>query len=71
MSERTCADDYAEAVPVYDRYEDAYRILAEGCEIPPSLEVFQHQLRAERQRTPSVTAVGLARRLATDYRRIR
>jgi hypothetical protein len=49
----------------------AYEILARGCDFPPSLEQFEHELLVARRRQQSITVDGLARRLSDSYHRVR
>lgn len=63
---RTNADDY------YDRWADdgdrALTILADGCDFPPSLEVFEHGLELVRERAHGpIEAARYARALADSY----
>lgn len=64
---RTSADDY------FDRWgtegDAALAILASGCDIPPSLEVFEHGLEAARSRAKAPIDIRrYARVVADSYR---
>jgi hypothetical protein len=66
MELRDAAKDYEAKGP---RYSAARRILERGCEIPPSLEVFEHILETGRKTNPSLTPEGMARRVSESYHR--
>ena len=51
------------------RYGAARRILERGCEVPPSLEVFEHQLKLDQEKNPRLCPEALARRLSESYHR--
>jgi hypothetical protein len=63
-SARSSAEDYAARGTLY---QEAWEVLARGCEIPPSLEQFDHELNERRRSNSSLTVVGCARRLADGY----
>ena len=65
---RTTADDFS--VQKDDSYRIAWAALTQGCEIPPSLEVFQYSLERARSRarTP-ISVVQHARLIADTYQR--
>ena len=62
---RDSADDYAAR-----GFKKAWEILADGCEIPPSLEVFEEELMRAQLKNPSLDSVRVARRLASTYNRV-
>jgi hypothetical protein len=51
-------------------YQIAWRTLVEGCDVPPSLEVFDHELALARRGKPMMTPEAQARRLAAAYQRV-
>lgn len=59
--------DFQNAGP---QYRNAWEIVAR-LEVPPSLEVFEHELERRRDSHPSLTVTGFARMLADSYRPIR
>lgn len=66
---RTAADDF------FDRWgvqgDDAWGILADGCDVPPSLEVFEHGLEMARDRSHTPIAVQrYARTIVDSYKRV-
>lgn len=76
---RTNYDDYAARGSLY---LEAWDILARRCEYPPSLEVFDAQLKARRDGTdgprdnrpparPNLTVLEHARMLGETYQRVR
>jgi hypothetical protein len=64
----TCEDDYY-AQPD-EAWAEAYEILRDGCEFPPSFESFEHGLEATlaRARAP-ISVQQYANQLATYYQR--
>jgi hypothetical protein len=58
---------YLDAGP---RFKSALDTLVDGCEIPPSFEVFAYQLDLERRANPGLSPEGLARRLSESYHRV-
>ena len=59
----------------FDRWhedgDEAFAILQDGCEVPPSLEVFEHGLEKIRERSQFPVALNhYARRLADEYMRV-
>lgn len=57
----------------YDKWHEdgdrAFAILQDGCEFPPSLEVFEHELEAKRKRGAPLTVLNHARYLVDNYQR--
>lgn len=57
------------------QFEEAWRILQQGCKYPASLEVFEEELKAHREgctrrritANPNLTPAGMARRLVEGY----
>lgn len=64
---RTNADDFRARG---GRWTEAWRSLNAGCEFPPSLEVFTHELELKRRETPNMAPDLLARRLVESYHRV-
>lgn len=76
---RTNYEDFSARGP---SYSEAWEILARGCEVPPSLEVFDAQLTARREgrdgkpgfcppARPSLSVMEHARSLGEAYHRVR
>lgn len=51
-------------------WDEAWQILLDGCEVPPSYEVFAHGLREATRSGRSVTPNHYATLLAREYRRV-
>lgn len=64
----TNGDDYNNAGSTFWR---AWRILSEGCEYPPSLEVFRAAMLDQRRQRPHVNVEQAAEAFVASYRRIR
>lgn len=66
--DRVYGDDF------YDRWheagDEAFGILQDGCEYPPSLEVFEHSLEVARRRSKlAIPVVNHARLISDTYQR--
>lgn len=69
MAERLNGDDYLNERD--GMWANAWDILLEGCEIPPSLEGFKHGLELVRGRSRAPISVQqYARTLSDNYQRI-
>lgn len=64
---RDSTTDFFERGP---SYAAAREILLRGCEYPPSLELFEHELKQARRAHPELKVEGLARRLSDAYHRV-
>lgn len=62
---KTCADDFGAKG---EAYRQARRILEAGCDYPPSLEVFEHEME-QRRETQIMTAPMCAAAIVSDYKR--
>lgn len=53
-------------------YEEAWEILAEGCEVPPSWDVFMHEVEEMRTTNPTrvISVQEAATSIARRYRRV-
>lgn len=65
------ADNFEDFHRRGSHYRNAWEILSRACEVPPSLEVFEHQLEKRRDQHPSLTVTGFAQELANSYRPIK
>jgi hypothetical protein len=71
---RDSAADYRQRGPIYSR---AWEILSRKCEVPPSVEVFDHELEHAREGKgryrgkgqASLTVIAHAQRVADSYHR--
>lgn len=71
---RLNGDDFKAKGPTFTQ---AWEILHGGCDIPPSLELFEHELEVHRKGdpsrkitpNPSLAPQGMARRLVERYHR--
>lgn len=59
----------------FDRWhedgDEAFRILQDECDVPPSFEVFEHSLEATRERSKLAVSVQQhARFIADTYQRV-
>jgi hypothetical protein len=59
--------EYTGRGPTYAR---AFEILSKGCDVPPSLEVFEHELGSRRRSRPGLAPEECAVAVAQSYRRI-
>jgi hypothetical protein len=66
MAPRLNGDDFRAAGP---RYLSAWQTLLDGCEVPPSFEVFQHEFKRLQDKAPGLSPEGMARRLSESYHR--
>lgn len=55
-----------------DDYEEAWEILRDGCEVPPSWDVFTHEVEELRKANPQavLSVQDVAERIVKRYRRI-
>ena len=67
MAPLDSATEYGRKGP---RYREAWDTLVNGCDVPPSLDVFDHELKIARRAAPMLTVEGLARRLSQSYHRV-
>jgi hypothetical protein len=64
---QTSKADYMERGP---EYRQAWQVLARGCEIPPSIELFEQELQDQRRARPGLSVRKLAESLAERYQRV-
>jgi hypothetical protein len=64
---RDAAADYNSRGPSYQR---ARATLERRCEIPPSLDVFDHELALARCHDPDLTVEALAMQISNKYHRV-
>lgn len=61
-------DSYADYHKRGPQFQRAWEILARGCEVPPSIEVFVHEFEKVRETRSSQTVEMFARQLVDMYR---